>query len=85
MCTRVLFPYFLYTSVSPAVKLYYVGHVTQVYVKAYDSIIKQMNIVKHFSLHDLNSEVFMTHGVSDCSAVLDSWQVDGVIIRVFNL
>ena len=35
---------------------------------------------------DLNSKVIMAYGISDCTAVLDSWQVDGVvIIRVFNL
>lgn len=34
---------------------------------------------------ELNSEVIMAYVVSYCSAVLDSWQVDGVIIRVFNL
>ena len=34
---------------------------------------------------DLNSKVIMAYGVSDCSAVLDSWQVDGVIIGFFNL
>ena len=34
---------------------------------------------------DLNSKVIIANGVSDCSAVLDSWQVDGVIISIFNL
>ena len=31
---------------------------------------------------DSISEVTMAYGVSDCSVVLHSWQVDGVIIRV---
>ena len=34
---------------------------------------------------DLNSKVIIAYGVSDCSAVLDSWQVDEVIIWVFSL
>ena len=34
---------------------------------------------------DLISEVIMAYGVSDCSAVLQSWQVDGVIIGVFHV
>ena len=34
---------------------------------------------------DLMSEVIMAYGVSDCSAVLQSWQVDGVIIGVFHV
>ena len=34
---------------------------------------------------DLNSKVIIANGVSDCSAILDSWQVDEVIISIFNL
>ena len=34
---------------------------------------------------DLYSAVIIAYGVSDCSAVLDSWQVDEVIIWVFSL
>ena len=56
----------------------------------------QVNYVNYWNINSLtavvvvmmvtlNSKVIIANGVSDCSAVLDSWQVDGVIISVFNL
>lgn len=34
---------------------------------------------------ELITEVILADGVSERSAILDCWQVDGVVLRVFNL
>lgn len=37
------------------------------------------------SVGDDESKVMMVYAVSDCSAILHSWQVDGVVIWVFRV